>query len=212
MIGFKKLSGGMVLLIVCGLSILPTAAQQTSEARIQPPAVIEYNGDMATMLATLSKIYGTTIGLEVDAQQPQSQVAFHLGDPSLQDVLNAIVKSAPRYQWRESDGSIEVFPSTGSSPLLDTLIPSFRANNVDEEIAISQLLSGPAMQANIRAMSLNRRAPDRTATNQRGKNFSVKLEAVTLRQALNKIANDSGGRFWIFRNYRDGFFSISNFP
>ena len=212
MIGFKKLLGGMVLLTLCGFSISPAVAQQTSEAKIQTPAVIEYNGDMATMLATLSKVYGATIGLEVDAQQPQSQVAFYLRDPTLPDVLNAIVKSAPRYQWREIDGSIEVFPAAGSSPLLDTPIRSFRANDVDEEAAINQLLSGSEMQANIRALSLNRRPPDRTSTDQRGKNFSVNLDAVTLRQALNKIANGSGGRFWIFRNYRDGFFSISNFP
>jgi hypothetical protein len=212
MIGFKKLTGGMVLLLVCGLSMSPTVAQQTSSPRTQPPAVIEYNGDLATMLATLSKIYGATIGLEVDAQQPQSQVAFHLRDPSLPDVLNAIVKSAPSYQWRESDGCFEVFPAAGSSPLLDTLIRNFRANDIDEEAAINQLLGVPEMQSNMRAMNLSRRAPGSTSTDMQGKNFSVNLDAATLRQALNKIANDSGGRFWIFRNYRDGFFSISNFP
>ena len=210
--GFKKLTAGVVLLSICGVSIAPTIAQQTSASRIQPPAVIKYDGDMASMLAHLPEIYGVTIGLEVDAQQPQSQVGFYLLDPTLADVLNAIVKSAPRYQWRESDGFIEVFPLAGSSPLLDTMISSIRTSDVDEAGAINQLLNLPETQANMRAMRLNRRALGGRSTEKKGEKFSVNLEGVTLRQALHKIAKDSGGRFWIFHNYSDGSFSISNSP
>ena len=66
--GFKKLTAGVVLLTICGVSISPTIAQQTSTStsRPQPPAVIKYDGDMASMLAHLTRIYGVTIGLEVD--------------------------------------------------------------------------------------------------------------------------------------------------
>lgn len=207
--GFKKLTAGVVLTI-CGVSISPTIGQQTSASRIQPPRVIQYDGDMASMLAHLPEMYGVTIGLEVDAQQPQSRVGFYLLDPTLPDVVNAIVKSAPRYKWRESDEFIEVFPLAGSSPLLDTMISNFRTSDVDEAGAINQLINLPEMQANMKALSLNRRALGGTSTEKKGKKFSVNLEGVTLRQALHKIAKDSGGRFWIFRSYSDGFFSISN--
>jgi hypothetical protein len=209
------LTAGVVLLTICSISISPTIAQQTSASRIQLPAVIQYDGEMASILAHLPEIYGVTIGLEVDAQEPQSQVEFYLRDPTLSDVLNAIVKSAPRYQWRESDGFIEVFPVAGSSPLLDTMISSFRCSDVDEAGAINQLLKLPEMQANMRTMSLHGRAQGGTSTEKKGEKaekFSVNLEGVTLRQALHKIAKDSGGRFWIFRNYSDGFFAISNWP
>lgn len=209
--GFNKLTAGLVLLTICGVSILPTIAQQTSPSRTQLPAVINYDGDMASILTHLPEIYGVTIGLEVDPKQPQSQVEFYLLNPTLPDVLNAIVKSAPRYQWRESDGFIEVFPVAGSNPLLDTMISSFRTSDVDEAGAINQLLNLPELQANMRAMSLNRRAPGGTSREKKGEKFSVNLEGVTLRQALHKIAKDGGGRFWIFRNYSDGF-SISNSP
>jgi hypothetical protein len=160
------------------------------------------------MLANLPELYDVTIGLEVDAREPQSQVGFYLLNPTLPDVLNAIVKSAPKYQWRESEGFIEVFPVAGSSALLDTMISSFRTSDVDEAGAINQLLNLPEMQANMRAMSLNRRVLD-TSREKKGGKFSLNLERVTLRQVLHKTANDSGGRFWIFRNYSDGFFSIS---
>ena len=105
---------------------------------------------------------------------------------------------------------IEVFPLAGSSPLLDTMISSFRTSDVDEAGAINQLLNLPEMQANMRAMSLNRRALGGTSTEKKGEKCSVNLEGVTLRQALHKIGKDSGGRFWIFRNYSDGSFSISS--
>jgi hypothetical protein len=59
-------------------------------------------------------------------------------------------------------------------------------------------------------MGLNGRVPAGTSTENKGKRFSVSLEAVTLRQALHKMAKDSGVRFWIFRSYGDGSFSIGN--
>jgi type II secretory pathway component GspD/PulD (secretin) len=90
------------------------------------------------------------------------------------------------------------------------MISSFRTSSVDEAGAINQLLNLPELQTNMRAMSLNRRVPGGTSTEKKGEKFSVNLEGMTLRQALHKIAKDSGGRFWIFRNYSDGSFSISN--
>jgi hypothetical protein len=207
--GFKKLTAGVILLTICGASVSPTMAQQTSTSRTQHPAVIKYDGDMTSMLAHLTKIYGVTIGLEVDPQQPQSQVEFYLLNPTLPDVLNAIVKSAPNYQWRESDGFIEVLPMAGSSPLLDTMISRFGTSDVDEAGAFNQLLNLPELQANMRAMSLKGRALGDTST-EKAEKFSVNLESVTFRQALHKIAKLSSGRFWIFRNNSDGSFSISN--
>jgi len=66
--GFQETDGCVILLTICGASISPTIAQQTSTStsRPQPPAVIKYDGDMASMLAHLTRIYGVTIGLEVD--------------------------------------------------------------------------------------------------------------------------------------------------
>jgi len=212
MTGFKKLTVGAVVLTICLISISPAKAQQTSASKIQLPVVFRYDGEMASVLAHLPEIYGVTIGLEVDAQQPQSRVAFDLLNPTLADVLNAIVGSAPRYQWRESDGFIEVFPVTGSSLLLDTLISGFRTSDVDVAGAINQLLNLPEVQANMRAMSLKGRAVAGTSTEKKGEKFSVTLEGGTLRQALHKIAKDSGGRFWVLRNYSGGFFSISTSP
>jgi hypothetical protein len=59
--GFKKLTAGVVLFTICSVSISPTIAQQTSASRTQLPRVINYDGDMASMLGRLPEIYGVTI-------------------------------------------------------------------------------------------------------------------------------------------------------
>ena len=43
-----------------------------------------------------------------------------------------------------------------------------------------------------------------------GKEFSLSLTQVTVRQALNKIAEQDGARFWIFERDRSGTFFVSN--
>lgn len=61
------------------------------------------------------------------------------------------------------------------------------------------------------ALTLKRRAVDVSLEKKLSSSrFSVNLEAVSLREALDKIAQESHLEFWIFRNYPDGFFSISS--
>jgi hypothetical protein len=208
----KRITAVVFVLTICGTSVSRAMGQQTSASRTQPPAVIKYDGDMAFMLAHLTDLFGVTIGLEVDPLQPKPQVGFYLRDPTLTDVLNAITRSAPRYQWRESGGIIEVLPLEGSSPLLDTIISNFRVTDVDEAVAINQLVNLPEVQASMRAMSLNRRDLGNASTERKGEKFSISLEGVTMRQALSRVAKENGARFWIFRTDSNGFFSINNSP
>lgn len=206
----KRITAVLFVLAICGTSVSRSMGQQTSSPRTQPPGIIKYDGDMAGMLKELTNIYGVPIGLEVDPLQPKSQVGFYLRDPTLSDVLNAITQSAPKYHWRASDGSMEVLPLKGSSPLLDTIISNFQVNDVDETQAINLLVNLPEVQASMRAMSLTSRTLVITSTESKVEKFSISLEGVTMRQALHKIVNESGGRFWTFRTYSDGSFSISN--
>lgn len=207
-----RIIAAVVFFMIWGVAVSSVMAQQTS-ASTQPPRVIKFDGDMAVMLVHLTEIYGVTIGLEVEPKQPRSKVSFYLRDPSLNDVLNAIVKSAPIYQWRERSGYIEVLPVEASSPLLDVIISNFRVSEVDQTGAINRLLILPDVQAAVRAMSVNLlQDPGSASTETKKQKFSLNLEGVTMRQALSSIANESGGRFWIFRPFGDRLFSISNSP
>lgn len=205
------------LTICCSASASVALAQQPQQQQTVPVresiAAIKYSGDMASLLETMSEHFGVTIGLEVDPGQPKSWVKVELRQATLPDVLNAVVQSEPRYQWRERDGFIDVFPVAGSSPLLDTKINSFSAQDVDQTEAINRLLSLPEILVGMSEMNLSRGDFNRVALRRERKRFSINLEGMTMRRALHEIAREGGGRFWISRRYGNrndgGFFSIS---
>lgn len=203
MIKSFKLITAAVVLVICGFSTSANMAQQAALPKVR---VIEYQGDLTMLLAALPNAFGVTVGLELDGEAHQS-IRVSLVDPTLPDVMNAIVQSSKKYTWREADGFVEVWPLTGSNPLLETRISNFNAKDLSPSQAFDQLFNLPEVQATMKAMSLKRRAPD-VPTKTTYKNFSVNLEGVSLRQALSKIASDSGIQIWILRSYGNGYFSI----
>jgi len=75
---------------------------------------------------------------------------------------------------------------------------------------LDQLLNLPEVQGNMAALNLKRRAPDGRFEKMTGSSFSVNLEGVSLREALTRITQESHLGIWVFRNYPNGFFSISS--
>ncbi len=205
LISFKLIAAAVVLGI-CGVSTSGVMAQQPTPPTLR---VIRYEGDFTMMLAALPNAYGVTVGLELDTQR-YHQVSVSLLDATVTDVMNAIVQSSKKYQWRQTGGFVNVWPSAGSNPLLETRIGSFNVKDVNPSEAFDQLLNLPEVQANMTALNLKRRAPDVSPGKLSSSRFSVNLEGVSLREAFNKIAQESRIEIWIFRNYPNGFFSINS--
>ena len=203
-VSFRVIAAAVVLGI-CAVSMSGVMAQQTT---LPPVRVIRYNGDMTMILAELPKVYGVTVGLELDTQRYQ-RVEMSLLDPTVTDVMNAIVQSSKKYQWLQTGGFVDVWPSAGGNPLLETRISSLNVKDLSPSEAFDRLLSLPEVQANMTSLNLKRRAPDVSPGKLSSSKFSVNLEGVTLREALNRIAQESHLEIWIFRNYPNGFFSIS---
>lgn len=199
-----KLIAAAVVLGICGVSTSGVLAQQPTPPTVR---VIRYQGDITMILAALPNAYGVTVGLEVDTQR-YHHVGLSLLDATVTDVMNAIVQSSKKYQWRQTGGFVDVWPSAGSNPLLETRIGSFNVKDVSPSEAFDQLLNLPEVQANMTAFNLKRRAPDVSPGKLSSSRFSVNLAEVSLREALNKIAQESRIEIWIFRNYPNGFFSI----
>ena len=207
-----KMTAVAVLIVICGAAASRAPGQERSAPKIQPIRVISYGGDMANLLARLPENFGVTIGLETDPKQPKSHVSLYVENPTLTDVLNAIIKSAPRYHWRERDGCIEILPVAGSSPFLDTIVSNFRVTDADETAALNGLINLPDVQANLKAMGLKRKVAETDSNETRSERFSLKLESLTMRQTLCRITKESRGRFWIFQTFAGGLFSINNSP
>jgi hypothetical protein len=183
-------------------------ARQLPPARKERPiGHIRYNGDMAGLLAKLAQEFEVNIGLELYPWQPTIPVKVELSDPTLADVLNAVVGSAPGYRWRETEGAFEVSPESGGCPLLDTRIEEFQVSGVTQAEAVEQLMNLPEVQAGMSALSLRYQSRDSRPAKQAGEKFSMSVKGVSLRQVLHQIAGSSGGRFWGFGRHggqRDG--------
>ena len=206
MINSLKLVAAAVVLGICTVSMSGVMAQEPARP---PVRIIQFQGDMTAILGALPDTYGVTMGLELDTQRYRP-VRVSLLDPTITDVMNAIAESSKTYQWRQTGSFVEVWPSGGSNPLLETAISSFNVKDVSPSEAFDQLLNLPEVQATMTGMNLKRRALDVSPKNLSSSRLSVNLRAVTLREALNRIAQESHIDIWIFRNYPNGFFSISS--
>ena len=205
MIKSLKLIAAAVVLGICAVSMSGVMAQQAPVSTLR---VIRYHGGFTMALAGIPPAYGLTVGLELDTQRYHS-VTVSLQDATVTDVMNAIVQSSKKYQWRQSGVFIDVWPSAGGNPLLETRINSFNVKDLSVSDALDQLLNLPEVQQNMTDLHLKRRAPD-VREKLSSSRFSINLEGVSLREALDKIAQESHLAIWIFRNYPNGFFSISS--
>jgi hypothetical protein len=204
MITSFKLIAAAVVLGVCAVSMSGVMAQQPAPVR-----VIQFNGDMISILAELPHAYGVTMGLELDTQR-YHRVEISVMDATVTDAMNAVVQSSKKYQWRQTGGFINVWPVAGGNPLLDTKISSLNIKNLTPAEAFDQLLNLPEVQANMTGWNLKHRAPVDSSEKLSSSRFSISLEGVSLREALDKIAQESHLGIWIFRNYPNGFFSIGS--
>ena len=198
-----KLIAAAVVLGICAVSMSDVMAQAPPPLR-----AIRFDGDMTRILAELHNAYGVTVGLELDTQG-YHRVSLSLLDANVTDVMNAIVQSSRKFQWRQTGEFVDVWPITGGNPLLETRINSFNVKDLSVSDALDQLLNLPEVQQNMTDLHLKRRALDGRDKLSSSK-FSVSLEGVSLREALDKIAQESHLAIWIFRNYPNGFFSISS--
>lgn len=189
------LLGLLLILTACPHDL---AGQLPPGRKERPIGHIRYEGDMAGLLAKLAQVFDVTIGLEAYPWRPTVQVKVELSNPTIADVLDAVVGSAPGYRWRETEGAFEVSPEGGSCPLLDTRIEEFDVGGVTQAEAVEQLMNLPEVQAGMSALGLRYQSRDSRPAKQAGEKFSMDVKGVSLRQALHQIAGRSGGRFWDF--------------
>ena len=184
----------------------PPRPQATTETL----RVIVYDGHLRALLASLADQYHVVIGVESDAQSPE-RIKFEAHDVTFHQILDAMVIAEPRYQWREIDGSIEFYPTVRINPVLDTVIERFEVKDSRFAEAVDSLINLPEVKSSLAAMALTRNESGNRPLGV-GDAFSLRLERVTVRQALHEIAKRSGTYFWSFRLFGDKikFFSLGN--
>lgn len=198
---------------VCAGSARGRQAPQPAPNGSEVKAVV-YDGNMDALLQHLAKAYDVTIGFDAGTRQARPQVHVDVRDATVQDVLEAVVRSQPAYRWRQEGGFFDVYPAEGGSPLLDTVVVSFQLSASRWAEAADALLSLPEVQSSASALSLSRREAgvDAERPVQAGEVFALQLKNVPVRRALHEMAERSGTHFWVFRQHVGGgkSFSIGN--
>lgn len=174
------------------------AGQIPPARKDRPIGHIRYEGDMAGLLSKLAQAFDVTIGLEVYPWRPTVPVKIELSEPTIADILNAVVSSAPGYRWREAEGAYEVSTVGEGCPLLDTRIEEFQVSGVTQAEAVDQLMNLPEVQAGMSALNVRYEVRNSRPARQGAEKFSLSVRGASLRQALHQIAGSSGGRFWEF--------------
>ena len=205
MISFKRTAAAVVLGI-CAVSMSSVMAQQTPNSELR---VIQFNGDMTSILAAMPNAYGVTLGLELDTQRYQ-RIEISVVDARLTDAMNAIMQASKKYQWRQTGAFVQVWPIAGGNPLLETRINSFNVKDLSVSEAFDQLFNLPEVQANMTTLNLKRRAPEGPFAKPSSVRLSVNLVGLSLREALDRITQESHLGTWVFHNYPNGFFSINS--
>ncbi|PYS22096.1 MAG: hypothetical protein DMF72_15010 [Acidobacteria bacterium] len=166
-------------------------------------------------LQRLAAKYHLLVGLEIlpdfdGAAKKTITVKVHT--KTVRELLDALVKADSRYLWTTVNQSVDVFPATGTDPLLQVRLPRFRAEGVDRNEAVDVLLNSPEIQPELtRALLRRREVMSLPADAPRVlSRFSLDVSYVTVREILNQIVAASHSSFWSFVRYgqQRQFFSV----
>ena len=176
-----------------------TFAQRTPapEPTFPPIRWISYGGDMRAFLGHLAQSYDATIGFETDLLQPQSDISLDVKTPTIDMVIDAVVKSKPIYGWRRDGRAIDVYPNQNSSPFLETVIPSFEVSEVPKHQAVGRLFVQTEVREALERLGMSWADYPRLEGNTESR-ITIKSQGLTVRQLLHQIASQSGARFWVF--------------
>ena len=194
------------------LSWWSAAGEQQKRNKSETLSTVSFNNiDMAAALASFAADYDVAIGFETDPEKPQSQITLNLHGVNFSQILDGIVQAEPRYRWRENNGNINIVPINGGAGLLDSRIQSFQLKDVNRVLAANRLFGLPEIQTLLLSKGLRSRPPAPLSDRLKDEKLSFDLQSVTLREALNQIAHDSGANFWVFRSYPDHTFAVNFF-
>lgn len=135
------------------------------------------------------------------------------GGATLPELLDSLVAAVPQYKWQSEHGIVNIIPAGGVPPLLDVRVAHFRAARVKTpDEALGHLLETPEVREAMSRPDVGWRllrgkfssySPNAEGS-EAAKSFSVSLDNLTVREALNAIARAHGRAMWTFRGNNCG--------
>lgn len=175
--------------------------QPLLEQQVASVEIIQDNPQRA--LAILADEYHVPIAVEFPSNLPRKGAApvpcLKLEGVSVKDVLDAIVRCNPDYQWSNNDGIITITStaSTASKEILDTLIERIEIKNQRRAEIRKTIAELPEFRTKFYEAGYEiRYLPRLGAAENNLSPISFSLSKVTLREALNYLIRNTYCKYW----------------
>lgn len=210
-------------LLLCLVRVAGSAAQTTAGGLLDSPLPDDFridNGSVGSVLADAARGSGVPLGFEAARDTDAGpKVSVNIRNGRMRDVLEAVVRQDPRYEWRVEDGVISVYPKAGRDDLLvsllETRVSEFSiAEGTGRKVIQNRIVALPEIKAKLEAAHVT---PTFFVLSNLdvipvGAKFSMTARDTTLRGLLNRIVRDSTAKFWVLRrNGANGEDLILNF-
>lgn len=210
----RYLPSGLValLLLTCAQVNFGQQASNELAERVIKQVEIKDAANVHLILSALSNEYGVPIGLEVaEKGMVEPKISLKLRNRPLRHVLDAIIEQDPRYEWKEVDGVINVFPKAGRDEflkdLLETHVKHFTVDKGTGRFDIRRRITEiPEVAAKLERAKINHGVGGFVTNadfSEAGPEFTLDVSDITLRQILNRFIGTSETKYWIVNKFTD---------
>jgi hypothetical protein len=153
-------------------------------------------------LIALAKNAGVSIGVELIKGDENLKVSIDATDSTLGAELDKLVYHHPLYEWRQIGQLIDVFPKTEQQSVFNVAVDRFESKNSAPIQLVQELMRTPRVAAFLSTKGIT---PATWVTGSVPlEKYSIKVEGVTLREALNEIAYSTKREGWVAFYQRQG--------
>ena len=191
---------GLALALLAAEFMYASAGGAATSLETAVSSFSQTNATPYIVAMSLSTTYAIPIGFEGIPEDPENEVTVAVLGGTVRGVLDKLIAADPRYEWRVGpEGVIDIFPKSRENSPLDATVFQYRVERVGRQQALNYLLGRPEVASALTGLGVTVRTPvtaDSYQTSGSIPAFSVALEEVSMRAALNAITRASGSLFW----------------
>jgi hypothetical protein len=180
----------------------------------QPVRMLNVNAE--NIFSALSEIVSkckVPIGFESALEGNENlEVHINIRKGSLRDVLDAIVEQDYRYEWKLTDGVINIYPKVRRDDflrdLLNTQVHQFNIMKGTSRFSIRVGITDlPEIKAKLEDKKISRDIAAWTNADyvEASPGFILSMSDATVREILNQIIKTSEAKFWALRRTGEGY-------
>lgn len=161
-------------------------------------------------LSHIAEDYGIPIGVEAASRGQGREIKIDMPEGTLRDVLDAVTKQDPRYEWTLVDGVVNFTPKSDrddlSAEVLSATLKEFEVKEGAALIDIKQeIIDRPEVHVKLDSAKVVTRISGYTGRDfqKAGPKFTLRMGNATVREVLNHLIRTSKIRYWVVNRFGD---------